>query len=172
MNRVLPGIFMLVAIGACLAAFFPVLEVFFSKRIAKTRRMLELLPARSFWIGVVNIVFALIVLFALASLGGRLLGAGGKILMLLALIILVPLAIGLMMGLASVVKAVGERLLPEKGALARTIWATVALSLACALPFVGWFILLPYVCFLGMGAFVLGLFSKQAAEPIAEEAVG
>jgi hypothetical protein len=169
MSRFIPGFFGLLALIACLAAFFPVLEAFFSKRIAKTRRMVETLPARAFWIGLVNIVFALIVLFALASLGDRLPGPGGKIFFLLALIILIPLAIGLMLGLASVVKAVGERLLPEKSALAQTIWASVALTLACALPFVGWFILLPYICFLGMGAFVLGLFTKQPIEPLPEE---
>lgn len=170
MTRVLPGIFLFVAVGISLAAFFPVLDVFFSRRITRTRRMIEMLPGRSFWLGVANIVFALIVLFALVSLGNALRGAGERVLLLIALIILAPLAIGLMLGLAGVVKVVGERLLPEKGALGQMIWATVALTAACGLPFVGWFILLPYICFLGMGAFVLGLFSKQAVEPVADMA--
>lgn len=168
MNREL-FIFLFVASVISLVAFFPVLDAFFSKRITRTRHVIEILPARSFWIGVVNIVFALIVLFVVVSLGNAFRGDGGQIFLLIALIILVPLVIGLMLGLAGVVKAVGERLMPEKGTLARTIWATVALALACALPFVGWFILLPYICFLGMGAFVLGLFTKQAVEPITEE---
>ena len=168
MNRILPGIFLLVAIGISLAAFFPVLDAFFSRRIARTRRIIETLPARSFWIGVVNIIFALIVLFALVSLGNSVGGVGGRIFPLIALIIFVPLAIGLILGLAGVVKAVGERLMPEKSVLAQTIWATLALAVACALPFVGWFLLLPYICFLGMGAFVLGLFTKQAEEPVTE----
>jgi hypothetical protein len=169
MNRVLPGLFLLVVIGVSLAAFFPVLDAFFSRRIARTRRIIETLPARSFWIGLVNIIFALIVLFALVSLGNSINGPGGRIFALIALIILVPLVIGLMLGLAGVVKTVGERLLPDKSALAQTVWGSVALAVACALPFAGWFILLPYVCFLAMGAFVLGLFTKQAEAPVTEE---
>ena len=169
MSQFLGGIFMLGVLGLCLAAFFPVLNTLFPKRIARTRRMIETLPTRSFWIGVVNIVLALVVLAGRAALGNALHGAGGKIILLILLLILVPLAIALVIGLAGVVRAVGERLLPEKSLLAQTIWATVALALACALPFVGWFLLLPYLGSLGMGAFMLGLFSKQAIEPIIEE---
>ena len=161
MNRLIPGVFFILVIGVSLVAFFPVLEAFFSKRISRTRRIIDDLPGRSFWVGLANFIFALILLFALFGLG-RAIGRGGeRVLVLLSPVILVPLAIGLMLGLAAVVRVAGERLLPEKGSLARSIWATAALIAACSLPFVGWFILLPYVCFLGLGAFVLGLFSKQ-----------
>jgi hypothetical protein len=37
----------------------------------------------------------------------------------------------------------------------------VVLSFACALPVVGWFLLFPYVGFVGIGAFILGLFQRE-----------
>jgi hypothetical protein len=37
----------------------------------------------------------------------------------------------------------------------------VILCIACALPFVGWFLLLPFVAFTGIGATILGFFQKS-----------
>jgi hypothetical protein len=167
MNRILTGIVFVVAVGASLAAFFPVTGAFFPRRVKKTRRMIDELPTRSFWIGMVNLVFALILSFVIIRLGNAFGGVGERLMLLIALVILIPLAIGLMVGLTGVAQSMGARLLPEKGELVRTIWATVALTAACALPLVGWFILLPYSCFLGLGGFVLGVFSKQPAETVA-----
>jgi hypothetical protein len=39
---------------------------------------------------------------------------------------------------------------------------TLILSLACGLPFVGWFLLLPYILIIGVGAAILGFFQKSA----------
>jgi sorbitol-specific phosphotransferase system component IIBC len=55
----------------------------------------------------------------------------------------------------------GERIFPDQSAWKQTIWGTVILSFACALPIVGWFLLLPYVGFVGIGAFILGLFQRE-----------
>ena len=38
---------------------------------------------------------------------------------------------------------------------------TLVLGWACALPFVGWFGLLPYAGLLGLGAFIIGFFSRE-----------
>jgi len=43
----------------------------------------------------------------------------------------------------------------------KSIWGSVLLTFACALPFVGWFLLLPYLVFLGFGAVVLGFFQRD-----------
>jgi hypothetical protein len=44
----------------------------------------------------------------------------------------------------------------------RNLWSAVILCIACALPFVGWFLLLPYVAFTGIGATILGFFQRAS----------
>jgi len=56
---------------------------------------------------------------------------------------------------------IGERILPDLPAWKQLPWGTVCLALACALPFVGWFLLLPYVGFIGIGAVILGFFQRD-----------
>jgi hypothetical protein len=46
----------------------------------------------------------------------------------------------------------------------RTAYGAVILALACALPFIGWFGLLPYAGLLGIGAFILSFFQRQHSE--------
>jgi hypothetical protein len=60
---------------------------------------------------------------------------------------------------------VGERLAPAQTALRRTLWGTLALGLGSALPFAGWFLLLPYAALTGLGAFIVGFFWREPAAP-------
>ena len=59
------------------------------------------------------------------------------------------------------VQIVGARLMPGGQGLRPAIWGTVALTLGCLTPYVGWFGLLPYVVIRGLGAFVLTLFGRH-----------
>jgi len=56
---------------------------------------------------------------------------------------------------------IGERIFPDLSISKQTIWGTACLSLACALPFVGWFLLLPYVGLTGIGAVILGFLQSR-----------
>ena len=89
-------------------------------------------------------------------------GAIQVILTIPALLIAALLTIILSFGLAGMVNLVGERIMPEHSSLKKTVWGTVLLTFACALPFVGWFLLLPYVAFLGFGAVILGFFQRES----------
>ena len=144
-----------------LAAYFLVVNALFPQRIAKTKSMIQSMPARSFGIGVVNFVFfavnALVLLSVAENAGPFIKG----ILTIPAVVILASVIIVLSMGLAGMSNFIGERIFPDLSMWKQTLWGTVCLSLACALPFVGWFLLFPYVSFAGIGAVILGYFQRE-----------
>jgi hypothetical protein len=74
------------------------------------------------------------------------------------LLVVAAAALAICFGLGGVTQLVGERLLPERGPALRQAAGALAAGLACALPFVGWFVLLPYLLLLGLGAFILSFF--------------
>jgi hypothetical protein len=150
--------FILLTIG--LVAYFLVMNALFPQRIAKTKSMIHSMPARSFGIGVVNFVFFAVialVLFSVAENAGPFIRG---ILTIPAVVILAALTIVLSMGLTGMSNLIGERIFPDSSAWKQTLWGTVSLSLACALPWVGWFLLFPYVGFAGIGAVILGYFQR------------
>lgn len=78
-----------------------------------------------------------------------------------ALVILAFLTVLLSIGLTGMVNVLGERIFPDIILWKRNIWSAVILCFACALPFVGWFLLLPYVGLVGVGASILGILSEK-----------
>ena len=152
-------IIILLIIG--LAAYFLVVNALFAARTASAKSIARSTPARSFGIGFVNFVFfavVALVLFSIAENAGPFIRG---ILTIPALIILALLTIALSLGLAGMSGLIGERILPDLPAWKQLPWGTVCLALACALPFVGWFLLLPYVGFIGIGAVILGFFQRD-----------
>jgi hypothetical protein len=151
----------LVLLTLGLSAFFLVLNALFLPRITKAKSIIQSMPARSFGIGLVNFLFFFViaaVLFSVAENAGPFIKS---ILTIPALIILAFLAIVLSLGLAGMSNLIGERIFSDFSSWKQTFWGTVCLSLACALPIVGWFLLFPYVGFVGIGAVILGFFQRN-----------
>jgi hypothetical protein len=146
-----------------LAAYFLVLNALFSPRLARTTSIAQSIPARSFGIGFVNIAFFAVIALVLLSIAENAGPFIKGILTIPAIILLAFLAIALSLGLAAMSNLIGGRLFPELPAWKQMLWGTVCLALACALPFVGWFLLLPYVSFVGVGAVILGFLQGRAA---------
>src|SRR5258705_6180344 len=144
-----------------LVAYFLVLDALFPQSIAKTKSVIQSMPSRSFGIGVVNFVFFAVVAVVLLSVAENAGPFIKGILMIPAIVILAALAIVLSIGLAGMSNFIGERIFPDLSAWRQTLWGTVCLSLACALPFIGWFLLFPYVGFAGIGAVILGYFQRE-----------
>jgi hypothetical protein len=138
-----------------LIAFFAVLGVLFPLRVSKTYAAIQAMPGRAFAVGLVNGLFFGALAAVLLSLS-----KGPGVLALPGLLVAALLAVGLSVGVAGVVEIVGERLFPQAGRLGRTAGGTLALWLACLLPFVGWVLLFGYVAFLGLGGFVLSYFAR------------
>lgn len=150
-----------VMIPLCLFGFFTVMNILFPEQISKIRNTLQHTLGRSFWIGLVNVLFFLPVSLVLLSLSNATSGPLAAILMLPGLLLL-----GVLLGLASfgltcMINRIGEQIMPEQNLLRRTFWGTLLLSLACALPFVGWFLLLPYILIVGVGAAILGFLQRN-----------
>ncbi len=161
MTDILRLFFIVILLTIALAAYFLVIGTLFTNRAAKTQRVLTAMPGRSFGVGLVNFLFfgvIALVLFSLAENAGNFVKV---ILITPALLITAALVIMLSFGLTGMVNLLGEHIFSEQPAWKRTIFGTATLSFACALPVVGWFLLFPYVSFVGIGAFILGLFQRE-----------
>lgn len=161
MSDIVRLILIIILLIAGLAAYFLVVNALFGVRVTRTRSVAQSMPARSFGVGFVNFVFFAVialVLFSVAENTGPFLRG---ILTIPAMLILALLAIVLSIGLAGMVTLVGERIFPDLQAWKQTLWGAICLSFACALPFVGWFLLLPYAGFVGIGAVILGFFQRE-----------
>lgn len=146
-----------------LAAYLLVLGALFASRVTKTQRIINQLTGRSFLVGLVNFLFFGVIAVVLFSVSDNTGGAIRVILTIPALLITALLTVILSIGLAGMVNVVGERILPEHSSLKKSVWGTVILTFACALPLVGWFLLLPYAGLIGFGAVILGLFQRETS---------
>ena len=147
-------------LGATLVGLFVVMNALFTTLIARTGQTAETQAARSFLVGLVNLVFVGALISAVIALAD---GTGLDFLIVVAVVLAVLLVIGTTFGLAAMVQIIGSRLVPGGQGLRPGIWGTIALTLGCLTPYVGWFGLLPYVGLRGLGAFLLALFGKRPA---------
>jgi hypothetical protein len=165
MTDILRIFFIIILLTIALAAYFLVIGALFANRIMKTQRVISQMQGRSFGVGFVNFLFFGVILVVLITITD---GNANRVSSVIRTILLIPtltlaalLSAVLSIGLAGMVNILGERIFPESNVLKRSIYGTVVLSFACALPFVGWFLLLPYAGLLGFGAFILGLFQRE-----------
>ena len=162
MTEILRLSFIIILLTIALAAYFLVIGALFANRVAKTQRVMIAMPGRSFGVGLINFAFFGVIALVLFSVAGN---AGDFIRFILtipALLITSVLTIMLSFGLAGTSTLLGERIFPDQLAWKQTAWGTMILSFACALPIVGWFLLFPYAGFVGIGAFILGLFQRES----------
>lgn len=162
MSDILRLFLALILLTVGLAAYFLVVNALFLPRITKAKSIIQSMPARSFGIGLVNFLFFFVVAAVLLSVAENAGPFIKGVLTIPALIILAFLTIMLSLGLAGMSNLMGERIFPDVTTWKQTFWGTICLSLACALPFVGWFLLLPYVGFVGIGAVILGFFQRDS----------
>ena len=160
MTDILRLFFIIILLTIGLAAYFLVIGALFANRVTRAQRVINQMPARAIGVGLVNFLFFGVIAMILFSVAENTNGAIKVILTLPALLITVLLAITVSLGLAGMVNVLGERILPEHSPLKKSVWGSVIVSFACALPFVGWFLLLPYAALLGFGAVILGLFQR------------
>jgi hypothetical protein len=150
-------LFLALLSGVGLAAYFSVLQALFPVRTERARWIAESSPVRAFFVGLVNFLFFGAICLVSVALGNNVHG----IFLIPGLVVLIGIGIALSVGLGAVAHLAGSRLFPEKSPVARTVWGTGVLSLACLTPFVGWFGLFVYVGLLGMGAFILSFFQPK-----------
>ena len=161
MTEILQLFLGVILLTAALAAYFLVFVAFFSNRITKTQRVINQTPGRSFWVGLVNFLFFGVIVMLLFAISENAENLVRFVLIPPAVAITAGLAVILSFGLTGMVNTVGERIFPDQSAWRKTLWGTVILAFACALPFVGWFLLLPYTGLTGFGAVILSFFQRE-----------
>lgn len=145
-----------------LLPFLVALQTLFPFRVSQTRAAASRMPGRAFAIGLVNFLFLLLLALALLSLSESAGGLLKGILLLPALFLSALLAIGMSFGIGGMAALIGERLAPTQAAWKQILWGTLLLGLGSSMPFLGWFLLLPYAAWLGIGAFIIGFFQKTS----------
>jgi hypothetical protein len=160
MNDFIIVTFTTIALSLILIPFFIVLSALFPVRIEKIMEVITRMPGRSFTIGLVNFLFFLAVAMLLFSLSGQANGLFKGILFIPALVITVLLCVSISIGMTGMATVVGERIAPTQSPWRRTLWGALLLGLGCAVPLLGWFLLLPSAAWMGMGAFIIVYFQK------------
>ncbi|MCI0554617.1 MAG: hypothetical protein L0287_27015 [Anaerolineae bacterium] len=165
MTDVLRLVLIILLMAVCFAAYFLVIGAFFPKRVANAQRVINQMAWRSLAVGFVNFLFFGVILAVLLTItdgNANRVNSVVRVVLLIPTLVLAALFIAVLsFGLAGMVNVLGERLLPESNALKRSVSGTVILTFSCALPFVGWFLLLPYVALTGFGAVILGFFQRE-----------
>ena len=128
----------------------------FPARVEKVHSALENHWKRSFWLGLANTVFITVIALGLGSLANN-----APLLYVPTFTIYSAFLIGLLFGLAAFVQFLGNRLFPDHPALQKDIRAGSITLLTGLLPFVGWFLLFPYVICLSVGGVVLAIFQDR-----------
>jgi hypothetical protein len=128
----------------------------FPARVEQIRSTLEANWKRSFWLGLINTVLITIIVLGLSSLGD-----GSPIFYIPSFAIYGAFLIGLLYGLSAFNIYLGERLFPDQPLVKRDIRAGAVWLLTSLLPFVGWFLLFPYIISLSVGAVVITLFQNR-----------
>jgi hypothetical protein len=161
MTDLFRAFFIIILLTISLASYFLVISALFTNRVSKTQNVINQTPGRSFGLGMVNFLFFGAIAFALLSIAEST-GAFIKGLLTIPALLILTFLIALSsIGLTSMVKVLSERIFPDLTSWKQIIWGSVVLCFACALPFVGWFLLIPCVMFIGIGAAILGLVQKN-----------
>lgn len=142
-------------ISISLIAMFLVVGVLFPGLLKNSREQFEKTPGRTFWLGLVNVLFIGAVFIGLIYLMEN-----TKIQLILFLII--PIAalfsLGAIVGVSAVTQSIGIKLFPKHGPTKQAIYGALVSLLACLLPFVGWFLLSTYLVISGFGSVTISYY--------------
>jgi len=164
MTDILRLLLILLLLTISLSAYFLVISALFPNRVTRVQRTFNQMPGRSLGLGFINFMFfgvILIVLFTITDGNANRVNSVVRIILLIPTLALTALLTAILsLGIAGMVYVLGERIFPDLNGLRRSIAGTVISSFACALPFVGWFLLFPYIALTGFGAMILGFFQR------------
>jgi hypothetical protein len=165
MTDIFRALLIVLLLTVSLAAYFVTLSALFPSRVAKVGQVINQIPGRSLGVGLVNFLFFGVILLILLTITD---GNANRVNPVIRAVLLIPtiglaalLTAILSFGLTGMVNVLGEKVFPASESLKRVISGSVLLSFACALPFVGWFLLFPYVAITGFGAVILSFFQKS-----------
>ena len=160
MDQGIAIIFIAIGVAISLVAFFTVVNVVFSTLVSKMEEKSDESPGRSFFLGLLNTAFIAVLSLALWSIAEN---SGIGILAVPSLILLALFAIGVIFGGTALVRTIGKRLYPDREERTQMLRGGLITLLACTVPYIGWFILLPYLLLRGFGAFLMTMTAAYRA---------
>jgi hypothetical protein len=166
MQDIFSGLIIIVFAAITLVSFFLAVRLLFPLRVELIQQAAEAMHVRAFFLGLVNSIFFAALIMGLIALAD---GTGASFLYFPALCLFAILIAALAYGLTGVVQLAGARLAPDGSLPRKSVLGSIVLILGCLTPFVGWFGLFVYVGFLGLGAFILSFFRKEALSEIESE---
>lgn len=147
LNILLLGMLAAISIDASML----LLMLLFTPFVTASKEEAETQHSRAFLTGTLNVLFFSVVLVLLLSLAER---TGMAVFGVLAVLVGVIFAVGLAFGLTTMALVAGQRLLPDREPWRQNLWGGMLVVLASVTPYVGWFLLLPYLAARGFGAVV------------------
>jgi hypothetical protein len=159
MAEIIGFIFLVPAIALTLIALFATLPYLLPERTRQAAVILDQSPGRSFIIGFVNLLFFGVVAIFLSQ--------SGEFAGLLALLILLALLAAALPGFGGVVRLLQTRIFSDStpSDLNARLKTAVLLTLALLSPIIGWFILLPLLYLLALGAGLSVLLRRSPHKP-------
>lgn len=159
------GLLLLIVIGSAgLISVFVIVNLLLPAPVARTRAALETSLGRSLLLGLVNELFAFVLVAGMIWLsqqvGG---GIAGGILGLLALLVLVIIGSLSVLGLAALSNVLGQRI--GQSGINSVTRGSVLLLLAALTPYLGWFIVTPLILWTALGAAIRALFQRKEKMP-------
>lgn len=158
----IPGLLLLVLFGGVgLIAIFTIVNLLLPVPVKRVRDVLENSLIRCLLLGLVNFLFASLVV-ALLSLPAQAGGVGGGIFVFLVGLVVLIVSALLILGLVALISLLANRMEETKSPFASQVSSSVLLVLACLTPYFGWFVITPLVVWTSLGASIQMLFRKRA----------
>jgi len=169
MNQGLGVLVLAILVAFGVISIFILMELYFRRWVHRTKELGRQSVGRSVLLGFVNALF-----ISALAVGSWALAENSGVVFLgaLGLILAVMLALGLVFGLAGMVALTAERLFPERSGWKPLAAAAGFILLGSATPYIGWFGLLPYLAFWGLGAFIQALHGAWRERRAAPQAAG
>jgi hypothetical protein len=160
MDKLIGVILVVVFGGAGLIAIIMIVNLLLPAPVRRTRLALEASLGRSLLLGIVNFLFAG-VLVALLLWPTRIGGAVAGIFVFLAGLAALAAAALILLGLAALTGLLEERMGKTKSSAPPQLRGGLLILLACLTPYFGWFVITPLLLWTAMGAAVAALFRRN-----------
>jgi hypothetical protein len=148
-------LFLIVGTLLCTVCYWLIFQALFSDKVGRCRKAIVEHPYRVFMTGgIVGLPLFLFAFTLMANGAGPLVFIGGAV--------MVALTVFSLLGSTGIALQIGERLSAgDVGPGRALLRGGAVLSIACVLPIVGWFFLIPLVLITGFGASVRLIWARQ-----------
>jgi hypothetical protein len=161
MNNIFGLLLIVLFGGAGLISIFTIVRLLLPLPVERTRLALESSLGRSLLLGLVNFLFAG-VLVALLMWPTKIGGVVAGVFVFLAGLVGLAVTVLVLLGLVAATSLLGSRMGEAKSPLAAQLRGGVLLLLACLTPYLGWFIFTPLVVWTALGAGIQSMLRRKS----------